>query len=193
MELKEEGETCFLDLDSLFEAIGGRPNRAQEHDSSFVREDFGQESGVDDKLPSSRLIISLFDSSPRDILHRMRSWSTSASGSRIRVKGVRTADSRGNIQMNTGVEWRFRDLFFLSSLKFQLENLISCNSTKAISVRSLKTKDSPPTLTLTRINYLHLIQLHLQFRIFFAVHSGKMSKRPFVPSVTKVVTFATAH
>ena len=68
MELKEEGETCFLDLDSLFEAIGGRPNRAQEHDSSFVREDFGQESGVDDKLPSSRLIRSLFDSSPRDIL-----------------------------------------------------------------------------------------------------------------------------
>jgi len=68
VELNEEGETCFLDLDNLFEAIGGLPDGAQEHDSSFVREDFGQESGVDDKLPSPSLITSLFESSPRDIL-----------------------------------------------------------------------------------------------------------------------------
>jgi len=32
----KEDETCFLDLDSLFQSLKGDPAEAQEHDSSFV-------------------------------------------------------------------------------------------------------------------------------------------------------------
>ena len=42
-----------LSLEDLFRAIEGNPDEAEEHDSSFVREDFGQE-GVDNRKPSPK-------------------------------------------------------------------------------------------------------------------------------------------
>ena len=120
LTVEDEGDN-FLSIDRLFEA----PD-AQEHDSSFIREDSDRDPD-NAAHPSPHLIKSFLDSTNRAILKPDEIMEyQSAGGSRNFVKGT-----RWNISRVTGVEWRFREPYFLPSPR--LKDLISITLTKPIS------------------------------------------------------------
>ena len=170
----------FLTIDKLFQNRDSTPNgfEAQEHDSSFFRED--SDLG-DDRPPSLRLIDDFFNLNGRAIIipdevmdyQRGRIQESCARHEAVFLP------PRGGILVDTGAEWRSRELFSL--LLARVKVLISTTSQNPTSARSSNQKPSLTTIILL-ISKSSLLMTTLS-RMPFVIPSG--------PMLTKLsVTFA---